>query len=120
MGNLPGMVNNLILKSLENNNFREVIFTGKHSQIVLMSLKPKEEIGLESHSGHDQFIFIVKGTAEIIIDSVKQISESGFGILIPDNVKHNVINLSETEELKLFTLYSPPEHIDGKIDINKP
>ena len=102
----------------ENNNFRTVLYTGKNSQLVVMSIKPGEEIGEEVHQ-LDQFIRIEAGKGKVVIDGVEHEVEDDFGIVIPATAKHNVINTSEDEDLKLYTIYSPPEHKDGVIHATK-
>lgn len=96
-----------------NINFRTVLYTGKHSQLVLMSLKPGEEIGEEIHEDNDQFFRFEKGTGAVIIDGVRHDVLDGTAVVIPAGAKHNVINTSPTEALKLYTLYSPAHHTDG-------
>lgn len=99
--------------ALENNNFRKVLYTGKHSQLVLMSLKPKEEIGMEVHPGNDQFFRFEQGQGKCIIDGNEYEIGDGAVIVVPAGAQHNVINTSETEDLKLYTIYSPAHHKDG-------
>lgn len=110
---MKGFNINLEQATLENTNFRKVLYTGTHSQLVLMSLKPKEEIGLEVHEENDQFFRIEKGEGKCVIDDTEYILEDGSGIVVPAGSKHNVINTSETEDLKLYTIYSPAHHKDG-------
>jgi len=105
--------------TLENNNFRKVINTGKHSQLVLMSLKPKEEIGMEVHKTIDQFIRIEKGTAVAILGDKKYKLKKEYYIVIPANTHHNIINVGRGD-LKLYSIYSPSHHKPGKIDKKKP
>jgi mannose-6-phosphate isomerase-like protein (cupin superfamily) len=100
---------------LENENFRKVLYTGKNSQLVLMSLKPGEEIGLEVHPENDQFFRFEKGQGRVVIDDNEYTVEDGSAIIVPAGSEHNVINISETEDLKLYTIYSPPHHKDGII-----
>ncbi len=95
--------------TLSNRNYRKVLYTGK-LQLVLMSLKPGQEIGLETHRKTDQFIRVEKGLARVTIDSKEYRLKSGDAIVIPTGSKHNVINRSITRELKLYTIYTPPEH----------
>lgn len=99
----------------ENENFRKVLYTGKHTQLVVMSLKPKEDIGMEIHADNDQFFRFEQGQGKCIIDNNEYTIESGTALIIPAGAKHNIINTSETEELKMYTLYSPPHHKDGII-----
>lgn len=105
--------------TLENTDFRRVLYTGSHSQLVLMSLKPKEEIGLETHTGNDQFFRIEKGHGMCIIDGHEYELADGSAIVVPSGAKHNVINTSQTEDLKLYTVYSPAHHKDGIVRANK-
>ncbi len=97
----------------ENNNFRKVLYTGAHSQLVLMSLKPGEEIGLEVHEEGDQFFRFESGEGKVIINETEYSVGDGVAIVVPSGAKHNVINTSETEDLKLYTIYSPAHHKDG-------
>jgi len=99
-------------ETLKNKDFRRVLYTGKHSQLVLMSLKPGEEIGEEVHSDVDQFFRFEKGEGVVVIDGVKHRVHDGSGVIVPSGARHNVINTSKKSELKLYTIYSPPEHQD--------
>jgi len=110
---MKGYYTNIEKDTLENENFRKVLYTSKHSQLVLMSLKPKEEIGMEVHPDNDQFFRIEKGQGKCIIDGNEYELSDGVAIVVPAGAEHNVINTSETEELKLYTIYSPPHHKDG-------
>lgn len=110
---MKGYFTNIEKDTLENENFRKVLYTSKHSQLVLMSLRPKEEIGMEVHPENDQFFRIEKGKGECIIDGNRYELEDGVAIVVPAGAEHNVINTSDTEELKLYTIYSPPHHKDG-------
>jgi mannose-6-phosphate isomerase-like protein (cupin superfamily) len=110
---MKGYFTNIEKDTLENENFRKVLYTSKHSQLVLMSLKPKEEIGMEIHSDNDQFFRFEKGIGKVIIDGNEYNVSDGSAIVVPAGAEHNVINMSETEELKLYTIYSPPHHKDG-------
>lgn len=100
-------------ETLENNAFRKVLYTGSHSQLVLMNLKPGEEIGLEIHEGNDQFFRFEKGEGRVVINEAEYVVGDGVAIVVPSGAQHNVINTSETEDLKLYTLYSPAHHKDG-------
>lgn len=115
---MKGYITNIEKDSLENNNFRKVLYTAKHSQLVLMSLKPEEEIGEETH-GLDQFIRIEKGRGKVILNKEETEIENGSAIVIPAGTMHNIINTSAEEELKLYTIYSPPNHKDGIIHITR-
>ncbi len=111
-------IGNIEKETLENENFRKVINTSEKSQLVLMSIPPKEEIGMEIHNEHDQFIRIEQGKALIILDGEEFKIEDDFAVVIPAGTEHNVINIGD-EDLKLYTIYSPPEHPDGIIHKNK-
>jgi len=112
-----GYVNNIEKDTLENSNFRKVLYTSKHSQLVVMNLKPGEDIGEEIHE-LDQFIRIEKGTGKAVLDGVEHNIEDDWAIIIPEGTKHNIINTGEGE-MKLYTIYSPPEHKDGVIRSTK-
>ena len=112
---MKGFVTNIEKDTLENENFRKVVYTSKHSQLVLMSLKPKEEIGMEAHNENDQFFRIEKGKGKCIIDGNEYDISDGSAIVVPVGSRHNVINTSETEDLKLYTIYSPAHHKDGVV-----
>jgi mannose-6-phosphate isomerase-like protein (cupin superfamily) len=110
---MKGYFTNIEKDTLENENFRKVLYTSKHSQLVLMSLKPREEIGMEVHPDNDQFFRIEKGQGKCIIDGNEYELSDGSAIVVPAGAEHNVINTSDSEELKLYTIYSPPHHKDG-------
>lgn len=112
---MKGYQANIEELTLANSNFRRVLYTGQHTQLVLMSLPPKGEIGLEVHPEVDQFFRIEKGKAQAVLDNVEQELSDGDVLIVPAGTNHNVINLSETEDLKLYTLYSPPNHRDGVV-----
>lgn len=116
---MKGFFTNIERETLENQNFRKVLYTAKHSQLVLMSLKPGEEIGMEVHPDNDQFFRFEKGQGKCIIDGNEYELKDGVAIVVPAGAQHNVINTSETEELKLYTIYSPPHHKDGVIRATK-
>jgi mannose-6-phosphate isomerase-like protein (cupin superfamily) len=103
----------------ENSNFRKVLYTSKHSQLVLMSLKPKEEIGMEIHPDNDQFFRFEEGIGKVIIDGNEYEVKDGSAVVIPVGAQHNVINVSETEDLKMYTIYSPAHHKDGILRATK-
>jgi mannose-6-phosphate isomerase-like protein (cupin superfamily) len=115
---MNGYVTNIEKDTLENENFRKVLYTAKNSQLVLMSLKPGEEIGMEVHT-LDQFLRIEKGTGRAILDGKEYNIEDGTAVVVPAGTNHNFINTSETEEMKLYTVYSPPEHLDGVVRATK-
>ena len=115
---MKGYIDNIEKLTLGNENFRQVLYTAKFSQLVLMSLKPKEEIGEEIHDV-DQFFRFEKGQGQVVIDGVAHEISDGFAVIVPAGAKHNVINLSETDSLKLYTLYCPPHHQDGIVKATK-
>lgn len=102
-----------------NNNFRVVLYTGKHSQLVLMSLRPGEDIGFETHPDNDQFFRIESGTGKITIDGNTYNISDGSAIIVPAGAEHNLANTSTTEDLKLYTIYSPAHHKDGTVHATK-
>lgn len=112
---MKGYVDNIEDQTLDNDNFRKVLFTGKHLQLVVMSLKPGEDIGEEVHPDVDQFFRIDAGEGKVVIDGVESKISDGFAVVVPAGAKHNVINTSETEVLKLYTIYAPPNHPDGTV-----
>ena len=114
-----GYKNNIEKLTLENNNFRKVLYTGAHNQLVLMALKPGEEIGLEIHKDNDQFFRFEKGQGKCIIDGNEYEVADGSAIVVPAGAEHNVINVSQSEDLKLYTIYSPAHHQDQIIRATK-
>jgi mannose-6-phosphate isomerase-like protein (cupin superfamily) len=116
---MTGYVGKIEEKTVKNNNFREVVFTGEHCQLVVMSLRPGEEIGSEVHKNVDQFFRVEEGRGKVIIDGDETLVINGAGIVIPAGSEHNVINLSSKSDLKLYTIYSPPQHKDGIIHKTK-
>jgi len=112
---MKGFFSNIEKDTLENDNFRKVLYTSKHSQLVLMSLLPKEEIGMEVHNENDQFFRIEKGVGKCIIDGNEYDITDGSAIVVPVGAEHNIINVSETDDLKLYTIYSPAHHKDGVV-----
>lgn len=116
---MKGFNANIEKKTLENNNFRKVLYTGKHSQLVLMALKPKEEIGLEVHPDNDQFFRFEKGQGKCVIDGNEYAVTDGSAIVVPAGAQHNVINVSAAGDLKLYTIYSPAHHKDGVVRATK-
>lgn len=110
---MKGFVQDIESLSVKNDNFRQVLYTAKHSQLVLMSLKPQEDIGAETHK-LDQFFRVEEGSGEAVLDGVRTPIEAGFAVLVPAGVKHNIINTGSVP-LKLYTLYAPPNHRDGVI-----
>lgn len=116
---MKGYTTNIEKDTLENNNFRKVLYTGKHNQLVLMSLVPKEEIGMEVHEENDQFFRFEKGKGKCIIDGNEYNIGDGIAIVVPAGAQHNIINTSDTEELKLYTIYSPAHHKNGIVRATK-
>ena len=109
---MKGYVEDIGQATVNNPNFREVLYTGKYSQLVLMSLQPGEEIGSEVHPDVDQFFRFEKGTGQVVINGVTHAIAAEFAVVVPAGAEHNVINTGG-EELKLYTIYSPAEHQDG-------
>ncbi len=107
-----GFVGKIEKDTVKNDDFRRVLYTGKYSQLVLMSLKPGEEIGEEVHDDVDQFFRFEEGKGLVVIDEVKNEVKDGMAVVVPSGAKHNVINTSKKNDLKLYTIYSPPEHQD--------
>jgi mannose-6-phosphate isomerase-like protein (cupin superfamily) len=116
--NMTGFVINIEEKSLQNDYFREVLFTTDKSQLVVMALKPGEEIGMEVHPEHDQFIKIESGKGKAIMNGEEHEISDGSAVVIPAGTQHNVINTSEGV-MKLYTIYTPPEHKPGTIHKTK-
>jgi len=112
---MKGFKSNIEKDTLGNSNFRRVLYTGKHSQLVLMNLKSGEDIGEEVHKTIDQFLRFEKGEGVVSIDGVKHKVTDGDAVIVPAGARHNVTNTSKNTELKLYTIYSPPEHQDGTI-----
>jgi len=110
---MKGFCKNIEELTLGNENFRQVLYTGKHSQLVLMSLAPGEEIGMETHTDNDQFFRFEKGEGKCIIDGNEYELSDGVAVVVPAGAEHNIINTSETDRLSLYTIYSPAHHKDG-------
>ena len=106
-------------KSIDNTNFREVLYTAPNLQLVVMSLKPGEEIGMETHDHGDQFFRVEAGEGEAILDGKTHKLTDGSIVIIPEKVEHNIINTSADKDLKVYTIYTPPEHKDGVIHKTK-
>ena len=111
---MKGFVNNLEELTKNNENFRQVLYTAKNCQLVLMNLLPKEEIGEEVHT-LDQFLRIEERSGKAILDGKEYNIADGSAVLVPAGTRHNIINTSAKKSMKLYTLYSPPEHQDGVI-----
>lgn len=116
---MRGFSGNIEQLTIDNSNFRRVLYTAKHTQLVLMCLKPGEEIGMEIHNENDQFFRFEAGHGLAIIDGNQYEVGDGSVIIVPSGAEHNVVNTSDTEDLKLYTLYSPPHHKDGIIRSSK-
>ena len=116
---MKGFKSNIEKDTLKNKNFRKVLYTSAHSQLVVMSLKPKEEIGAEVHKENDQFIRFEGGRGRVEIDTNKYTVKDGDAVIVPAGAKHNVINTSATELLQMYTIYSPPHHKDQIIHKTK-
>jgi|SRR3989344_1565313 len=114
---MEGYISNIEKDTVENNNFRKVIYTAKYSQLVVMSLKPGEDIGEEIHQG-DQFIRIEKGKGQAVLDGVIHDVQDDFAVIVPAGAKHNVINNMDGY-MKLYTIYSPPEHLKDTVHVTK-
>lgn len=116
---MKGFHSNIELNTLENSNFRKVLYTAEHCQLVLMSLLPGEEIGEETHTENDQFFRFESGEGKCVIDGNEYSVKDGDALIIPSGSKHNVINVSQTESLRMYTIYSPPHHKDGIVRATK-
>jgi mannose-6-phosphate isomerase-like protein (cupin superfamily) len=111
---MNGYVTNIERETTRNRNFEKVLFTSKHHQLIVMSLKPGEDIGEETHKDLDQFTRIEQGRGVVQIGNERKRIQARSAFIIPAGVKHNVINTSKDEDLKLYTVYSSPEHEDGE------
>jgi mannose-6-phosphate isomerase-like protein (cupin superfamily) len=116
---MKGFVSNIEKDTLENENFRKVLYTAKYSQLVLMNLAPSEEIGMEVHADNDQFFRFEKGQGKCIIDGNEYEVKDGISVVVPAGAQHNIINVSTTDNLKLYTIYSPAHHKDGIVRATK-
>ena len=115
---MAGFVINIEKATLQNDNFRKVLNTARNSQLVVMSLLPGEDIGLEIHD-LDQFIRFESGQGKVVLNGQEHAVEDDWAVVIPAGVEHNVINTSQTEKMKLYSIYSPPEHADGTVHPTK-
>lgn len=115
---MKGYVDDIEEATEGNEDYRRVLYTGAHLQLVLMSLQPGEEIGEETHDDRDQFFQFEAGKGQVVIDGVTHEVEDDFGVIVPAGARHNVVNTGE-EPLKLYTLYGPPEHRDGTVHKSK-
>ena len=117
---MTGYVGGIEKITEKNKNFRKVLFTGKHLQLVVMCVQPKEEIGNEVHSDVDQFFRIEEGSAKFVLSgNEKHLVGAGDAVVVPAGIYHNVVNTSPTKQLKLYTLYTPPQHPDGTVHKTK-
>ncbi len=114
-----GYKDNIEKLTIENTNFRKILYTGEGSQLVLMSLLPGEEIGSEVHTENDQFFRFETGKGKVIINETEYIVSDGDAVIVPKGARHNVVNESSTEPLKLYTIYSPAHHKDGIIRVTR-
>ena len=115
---MTGYVDDIEKITEENSNFREVVYTGNNLQLVIMSLKPGEDIGEEVHDKVDQFFRIEEGKGKVVMDGEETEFQDGFAIVVPSGVKHNVFNTGD-EDMKLYTVYAPANHIDGRVHVTK-
>ena len=117
MNNKKGFVTNIEKETLENDNFRKVLYTSNYSQLVVMSIEPGDDIGMEVH-GLDQFIRIEQGKGKAVLNGQEYEIEDDWAVVIPAGVEHNIVNTGD-EPLKLYTIYPPPEHKDGTVHPTK-
>ena len=115
---MNGFVTNIEKDSLENKNFRTVLYTAKNIQLVVMYLKPGEDIGMETHQ-LDQFIRVESGKGKSVLNGSEHEISAGYAVVVPAGVEHNIINTSETEPMELYTVYGPPNHKDGTVHKTK-
>jgi mannose-6-phosphate isomerase-like protein (cupin superfamily) len=116
---MAGYVVDLEQRTRQNNYFREVLFTGPNSQLVVMSIAPGGDIGMETHNDVDQFIRVEVGRGMAILDGERHALTDGSAVVIPAGTEHNIVNSSQSEPLKLYTVYTPPEHPDGTVHRTK-
>ncbi len=115
---MHGFVTNIEQESLENDYFRKVLYTDERVQLVVMTLKPSEDIGEETHS-LDQFIRVEEGEGKAVLNGEEHDIRDGFAIVVPAGVRHNIINTSRSDAMRLYTLYAPPQHMTGTIHATK-
>lgn len=115
---MKGFVGDIEKISEENKDFRRVLYTAKSSQLVVMSLKPQEDIGEEVHN-LDQFLCVEEGEGKAILDGVEYEIRDGYAVVVPAGTRHNIVNTSPDKDLKLYTIYSPPNHRDGVVHATK-
>ena len=116
---MKGFCGDIESMTRENSDFRKVLYTASHSQLVLMNLKPGEEIGLETHDENDQFFRFEAGEGKVLIDGNEYPVTDGTAVVVPAGARHNVINTSASLELKIYTIYSPAHHRDGIVRVTK-
>ncbi len=116
---MTGYLQNIEEITLKNENFRTVVYTAQHMQLVVMSLKPKESIGVETHQIVDQFIRVESGEGTVIMNGEERPIKAGDAFVVPARVQHNVVNTSAENPLKLYSIYSPPHHKDGTVHKSK-
>ena len=116
---MTGYLQNIETITLQNEYFRQVLYTGQYAQLVVMCLKPNEDIGVEVHQGVDQFFRIEAGEGKLIMNGEEYVIKNGSAFVVPAGTQHNVINTSADQALKLYTVYSPPHHKDGIIHKTK-
>ena len=116
---MKGFCGDIESMTLANDNFRRVLYTGSHCQLVLMTLRPGEEIGLEVHEDNDQFFRFEAGEGRVVIDGNEYSVTDGTAVVVPAGARHNVINTSASLDLRMYTIYSPPHHKDGIVRATK-
>lgn len=116
---MTGYKTNIETKTLKNKYFRQVLFTAKNMQLVVMSLLPSEDIGMETHPKVDQFFRVEEGEGKVVMNGTAQKVKAGDVFIVPQGTEHNVINTSKTIPMKIYTIYSPPNHPDGKVHKTK-
>lgn len=114
-----GYIQNIEELTLKNTQFRQVLYTGQHIQLVLMCLQPGEDIGLEVHAVTDQFLRVEAGTGQVMMNGEVHLIKDGDAFIVPAGTEHNVTNTSLDQALKLYTLYAPPHHKDGTVHATK-
>jgi mannose-6-phosphate isomerase-like protein (cupin superfamily) len=115
---MKGFADDIEKLTEENDNFRKVLYTGRNLQLVLMAIRPGEEIGEETHEDRDQFFRFETGSGEVWIDGVSVPVKADHGVIVPAGARHNVVNTG-SEPLRLYTIYGPPEHLDGTVQKTK-
>lgn len=116
---MMGFHTNIEAETLSNSNFRKVLFTGAHSQLVVMSLLPGEEIGMETHPNVDQFFRFESGEGKAVLNGEEVLFKADDVLIVPAGTEHNIINTSTAEHLKLYTIYSPANHPEGTVHATK-